>query len=541
MTQETKTISEARQRFEATYKSALAIFTASDRQVLVDWLEQGDPNFGLEARFLMFGLAEHQGNFSQPIPKDLALIAAKLFSKGKGMGQPADRKEIRELLAQKIGNGGLKWICFEGFEGETNESGTVYKFTNPGAVQTDLANKVDEAVTEFLAAREAQKPAAEAEEEPAATPAVAEEAYNGLNKARKKIVDIIVANLMAADEQEKPALFLALEVTPEIEEVIEWLDLKLAKPISKKDAEFFDQLPSIIKWRIGEEKNKQQAAENRERLAGQVKAMALTTQPGNDFRTAGTTVTEAVKLLIKEAGKIALPGRNDLGFDAGTDSFGRISLVLPRGWNNLQGEFKSLIEIKPWQNSAASVINSMRWVNSGKPLQLTAGFSLDFESEGKIGLKNSDRIMATVQAASGNNQVEIVWSNGVTLEDGLKLTGMLGKAIAQGYNLGEFPALRLDLPAAGTSSSEPEVVAEEEAPAEEEALAPAVDDETPDWVQELGQVVKPVVAAPAEEPPVEEPTAAKALAGKAKDKVELPAWLTRTKDDKAPGGDSRSR
>lgn len=143
--------STLRQEFEETYSDTLEVFTVNDRKQFVDWLEQGPGGFNFETDALMKGLDNNRYDFTKPIHKHLALIAAKFFSMGLGLGTPADRKLIAEKLEIAVGGkANLKAIVSEGFE----ESGGKIQFQpnlfNNDEVTTDLAGKVEDAVDEWF-------------------------------------------------------------------------------------------------------------------------------------------------------------------------------------------------------------------------------------------------------------------------------------------------------------------------------------------------------------------------------------------------------
>ena len=552
MTKESSPPSEARQNFELVYQRALEIFTVGDRKVMVDWLEQGDPNFSLEARVLMTGLSEHEEDFSQPIPKDLVLIAANLLSRGEGIGKPEIRRGVRGLLIQKIGEGELKRICFEGFEEKPKWLGQGYNFTNREAVKTDLADKVDKAVTEFLAERkipeaveavpaglewgdEQRAAAASAPAEPEwgdEQRVVAEKFYNETLKddGRTKVdalvkaliasgqsVELItelmgglpsakrdwdIAKGVAADFDWIAAELLGGILTPSVKENLKAVMMIKEVPKGKDrsqvivgNLEFYNQLAPAIRWRIerlGEEKSV------RERIIGQ--ANKLNFRPGENDQDVVIKVDQGIQKLIEEAKQleIILPARPDLsadGVEVGSAQVGKISVNLTSDWHLNQTKF----EYKPFASRTKDMLAATEALYGSK---FENGYSLINDGQDFV-LQHGGEFVARIVPDAGG--LIVLNFQEISLEGGLEATFALGQALNHFFaNDERFPALILELKEpeaaeAETSSSEPEVP--EEAAAEAE-----------DFWQLLGRPAKPA------EPPADE-------AGGAEGKAELPDWL----------------
>ena len=547
MTKESSPPSEARQNFELVYQRALEIFTVGDRKVMVDWLEQGDPNFSLEARVLMTGLSEHEEDFSQPIPKDLVLIAANLLSRGEGIGKPEIRRGVRGLLIQKIGEGELKRICFEGFEEKPKWLGQGYNFANREGIQTDLASKVDEVVTEFLAERKVPEAAA------ASAPAepewgdeqrvVAEKFYNETLKddGRTKVdalvkaliasgqsVELItelmgglpsakrdwdIAKGVAADFDWIAAELLGGILTPSVKENLKAVMMIKEVPKGKDrsqvivgNLEFYNQLAPAIRWRIerlGEEKSV------RERIIGQ--ANKLNFRPGENDQDVVIKVDQGIQKLIEEAKQleIILPARPDLsadGVEVGSAQVGKISVNLTSDWHLNQTKF----EYKPFASRTKDMLAATEALYGSK---FENGYSLINDGQDFV-LQHGGEFVARIVPDAGG--LIVLNFQEISLEGGLEATFALGQALNHFFaNDERFPALILELKEpeaaeAETSSLEPEVP--EEAAAEAE-----------DFWQSFGQPAKPA------EPPVAKP-------GEASDEAELPDWMITTDEEKPGGG-----
>jgi len=520
---------EIRQNFEAEHEDTLAIFTRGDRKAFLDWLEQGEGGLkSMEAEFLVQGLDKHQEDFSQPIPKDLALIAAKFASLGQGLGAPGTRKEIRGLLRDSFGGEALKQVCAEGFEKHWTEK---FVFKNPAKVETDLADHVSKVVDEFLAERKTAE-TVKTESTPVAEPvwgeeqkAAAEEGREGYEKltgAQKKKLEAIVKKVLDSDGRLSAAL-LAMPLVPE---TLELLEIKLVKNISKKDAEFFQRLPAMVQYRIGElvgiklEKEEQQrieakAAANKERIEGQLKNLRLKL----DEDRYGL-IDPQVTALIQEAADLGIDlPKEPLTADIGSKEIGQVVI-------DLNGA-KSGLEIKAWQGNVERKLIAL----PDQQLDMPEGYSVRPIGKLDSGIYFEDKLVAKLQV--NGDLVELQWGQGVPVGQALEATAVLGRGLSR-----DFPTLILEL--AESTTEEPTrtvpVGQETELPTEETSGSDLEVLEAPEPVQsEEDDFWKNFDAPPSAEPDAApEPEPAKSPAVEQEEELVIPDWLKALREGEKP-------
>jgi len=568
MSSEIKTITADLAKEQFLELEAMEMMTKPDAERMTEWLQVGTDKFDADyAKLIIIGMKENRVNPEAGWPRSFALIATRLFSEKEHIGSRKSRQEIHDLLVQKLGDQAGAILAEGWFDDNPNWKNKPqweFKPTNEdNPLKTDLADKVDEAVTEFLAERKTTEAAAAPESVPAgpAVPewgdeqkAAAEKFYNETMKPDERVkVDALVKSLLAAGQSEEiiieaignlpqakhdwdiakgtvadfnwiaeSALGEMLKADSVRKNLLAVMSIREAPKKGQDRGEqiiqhhtFYIQLADALRWRIdviGLEREKEAKLAERKQAfikgLDQVTLLSLPKPDGQLDERLDDLLTE-----VKSEFDMSLPEKliDEVHFEEE-----RLNQEFAKIWLRLNEGFKGgdlFIDCKAVNSEAGKVLIAMAFA---KATMLT-GYEFKSMEKGIQLVRTNDEAVLAVIGGEGN-QFTISSENAVDLLEAAHVVGQTYLNL-QGIQQ-DFPYFTLaNLPELEKLKEPAQAVEEEAAPAPAEEAAA----EAEDFWQSFGQPAKPA------EPPVAKP-------GEASDEAELPDWMITTDEEKPGGG-----